>query len=206
MDPRPDQIYCYIGQTNSADRFKSHLRRDKWILTPKRIWIDQLLDHGLTPEIHLLETCSELEANTRENYWTRIFEYSPMHILVNGYLERFSADSAQVHHVLPPTVGCKKGVLADLSFIIDLTYSYNIWLMKKVAISAHHPSDIDITVPSWKYWEAKLGGREFQIVDARSGNLQHPFITQVPEQCVVVGLTAPDDCITTRRRLGLFVP
>lgn len=205
MDPRPDRIYCYVGQTNNTERFKTHFRRDKWRQTPKRIWIDQLLDIGLIPEVHLLEMCSEFDADNRESYWMRVFEHSPVHILVNGYLERVSAGNARVHD-LPPTVGRKQGILADLAFIIDLTQAYQVWLMKKVAITVSQATEIDVKVPSWRYWERMLSGRQFQIVDAGSGDLQHPFITQVPAHCRISGLTAPDDCLITRRRLGLFVP
>jgi len=205
VDPRPDIIHCYVGQTHDKDRFKVHFRRDKWRQTPKRIWIDQLLDLGLIPEIHVLEICCKMVADKRERYWLRIFEYSPMHILVNGYLERVSAGRGQVQDITPPAVGQKPGVLADLSFIIDLTQAYQVWLMKKTAFITCQIADINIESTIWKYWERKLDGRQFQIVDAGSGNLQHPFINKVPEQCKIVGVTEFNDGMTTRKRLGLCV-
>lgn len=205
-DPRPDRIYCYVGQTNNIERFTTHLRRDKWRRTPKRIWIDQLLDVGLAPEVHLLEICNELDANSREHHWIRVFEWSPAHILTNGYLERVSAGCTRVYDIPPPTVGHKQGILADLAFIIDLTQSYEAWLMKKVPIIGSQITEIDMTAPSQRYWKRKLIGRQFLIVDAGSGDLQNPFITKVPENTRIVGLTAPDDYLAVWRRLGLFAP
>lgn len=204
MDPRPDRIYCYVGQTNNSRRFKTHFRRDKWRQTPKRIWIDQLLDLNLTPEVHLLEMCSTLNADKREQHWMRVFEYSPAHILMNGYLDRVAAARTRVHDVLPPTVGHKQGMLAELVFIIDLTQAYGVWLMKKAPIAASQAIEIDMKVPSWKYWELRLIERRFQIVDAGSGDLQHPFMTQVPENCQIMGLTTLDDYANIQMRLGLF--
>lgn len=204
-DPRPDKIYCYVGQTNSAERFRSHFRRSQWTSTPKAIWIHQLADIGLTPDVHLLDTCYESDADNRERYWIRSFEYSPLHILVNGYVERASARGAIIEDILPPHLGRKDGVLADLSFIIDLTKSYRIWLMKKASIPATIANELDVNLPSWKYWDQILRERTLKVICASSGNLQHPFITQAPEDSKITCFARSENFLSTRRRLGLLV-
>ena len=188
-DPRPDRIYCYVGQTNNIQRFKTHFRRDRWRPTPKRIWIDQLLNIGLTPVVHVLETCAETLANERETYWTRVFELSPFHILVNGYLERIGSFGADLSQAQAPSAGRKASVVADVGFIIDLTQAYGVWLMKKIAIPAIASRDIEIGESILNYWDSKFRVKQFQIVDAASADLQDPFIVHPPERCNIIGLT-----------------
>lgn len=64
----PNKKIRYVGVTNDPQaRLDSHLASQKH--APVNNWIQSLLAKGITPEMVILETCSEQDRDARERHW-----------------------------------------------------------------------------------------------------------------------------------------
>lgn len=126
-DPREDSILCYVGQTNSASRFASHMARtfDEQLndasAKAKAIWIADLRDAGLDFLIYPLEICDNSVAHLREWEWIGRMEVSPFHILTNSIIDRAIGAAVVGDLSFPSPPAIKRNCL---TFIKGLTEVY----------------------------------------------------------------------------------
>lgn len=134
-DPRPDKILCYIGQTNTAKRFKQHIgqARQKLIYwpdfaKPRLMWLSDILAHDLQPTIHILQVVESINADYVELLWIGLLENSPLHILVNG-LDTRSTGATLIPLNLPiPTFNIKQGVIAKIDWLQEYWLGHHLRL------------------------------------------------------------------------------
>lgn len=105
VDPRPDRIECYVGQTGETlnERFRGHLTSKKG--TPqKSAWLNDLKRNNLKPERHLLDT---IDAASNKNVlaieleWIAAFHRSKNHISVNSYENIYDSLNVSTTPLIP---------------------------------------------------------------------------------------------------------
>lgn len=69
-DPETGRVE-YIGQTVHPleDRLKAHIAESQTAESKRAIWIRSLVYNGKLPIMELVESCDDLDLNTREQYW-----------------------------------------------------------------------------------------------------------------------------------------
>lgn len=71
IDPRDNQVR-YIGKTKNVEkRLKEHLNRST--ITKKGSWIKSLKEQNLKPSIQIIDTTSNIDWITKEQYWIGMF-------------------------------------------------------------------------------------------------------------------------------------
>lgn len=97
QESRPVHIYIlreqsidearYVGQTvNIKSRYRAHVRinpNKNEVNLRKTKWIKEVIKKGKEIQLVVIETCSEDNANDRENYWIQYY-LSNGHRLTNG--------------------------------------------------------------------------------------------------------------------------
>lgn len=105
VDPRPDRIECYVGQTSQTlnKRFNGHLTSNNGTLQ-KSAWLDDLTINNLKPELYLLEvidTANDKNVDATELEWIAAFHRSKNHISVNSYENIYDSRNTHTTPLIP---------------------------------------------------------------------------------------------------------
>ena len=210
LDPRPEELLCYVGQTDDQQRFEDHLRDavDPYSTASerKRRWLSSLVDRNLLPNLEILEVCSAREADVRERCWIGRFEASPLHILTNGTFDRAFCLEEFGGGGLPPIAGRKPTFVTEVIALEEI-YVHE-WRAQVSAVLTREPGYRLVRceramcvsparfafasgAESDVYWAKELGPSNFSLLTRglRPGLLAADMVT---DPCRSLGLRLSD--------------
>lgn len=163
-DPRPNDLRCYIGQTNNVKRFPEHYRQSgppeyDTAARAKREWIRNLRSNEFYFRASLLEVCEAQRANDREMYWIGTYEESPFHILCNSVVDRAEACMKHGSASAPPLHPQKPGMVCEVASLDEVSSHWPRLIRNKIA--KHTVETLPSAKSNREIWKHLLAPNEF---------------------------------------------